>query len=646
MTPIKLILCMILLIAGSGLHAAESAEDHEQALQSLLARAGSAQAGGDFAGAAEAYRKAVEIDPSIPELWANLGLMDRETGKHDEAIKSFKRAIQLKPSLFVPQLFLGIEYLAAEEPKSAIPFLKNATKLNPKDLQAVLSLGRAYSMLGRGNEAAELYWMATTLSPKDGNTWLALGKSYLQQVENDARVMNSAYKDSPYVKLRAAEIFAEQGKLIEAESTFKTALASSLPAPCTHAEFGITLLRQKKWIGAQQQFQLDKQSASRCELTRLGVEVALMAQGQIDSGLNQLSTIAANDPSFVQTNLPLFRGVLSSSQIQSLADVIRARQSSGNLTADIGEIINGALIADVVSPTDITSESPAMKVLQSGSTGDAGRLQSSGQYSACNNKLKGSPNKLTIEQQKILASCSFYSGDFRATATAAQYLKLNTATLVQGLYWESKADQTLAVAALTRAGEIEPNSPQMRILIGDVFRQKRRWGEAEAEYRKALALDPKSRSARLNLAIDLFTELKNEEALDLDKSLLAEVPDDPEANLLAGEILVQEHQYEQAEPYVARCGKLREDLQPRLHILLGQIYSETGRIPEAISEYKLGLGNDQDGSLHYQLARLYQKSGNSAAASEQIRISKQLRERWDNQAHVALEQRSTDLSKQ
>jgi tetratricopeptide (TPR) repeat protein len=646
MTRTKLILSAILLLTGLVLNAAGSAEDREQAFQSLLAEAGSAQARGDFAAAAEAYRKSVAINPSIPELWANLGLMYHQTGKHTEAIQSFRRAIQLKPSLFVPQLFLGIEYLAAEDSNAAIPFLENAAKLNPNDLQAAMSLGQAYSVLGRGSEAARFYWTATKLSPNDGNAWLALGTSYLQQVENDAQVLNSIYKESPYAKLRAAETFAEEGKLIDAATAYKSVLAAPSVVPCAHAEFAITLLRQNRMEEARQQFQLERQSGSFCGLTRLGAAVAVMAQGNIDSGLNELSSIVSNDPSFVHANLPLFRGVLSGDQIQSLTDAIRARQSSGNLTADIGEIINGAFIADGVSLTDIPSEAPPMKASQSGSPVDALGLKASTRYSACDSKLRSSLDKLTIEQQSLLASCSFYSGDFRTIAIAAQYLKSNSATLEQGLYWESKADQKLAIVALTRAGEIAPNSPQMRVLIGDVFRQKRRWSEAEAEYRKAVALDPKIRSARLSLAIDLFTELKTDEAFDLDKSLLAEEPDDPEANLLAGEILVQQHQFEQAEPYLAKCGKLKAEFQPRLHILLGQVYAETGRIPEAISEYKLGLSSDQDGSIHFQLARLYQKTGNSLTASEEIRISKQLRERWDNKAHVSLEQRSTDLSKQ
>jgi predicted Zn-dependent protease len=186
----------------------------------------------------------------------------------------------------------------------------------------------------------------------------------------------------------------------------------------------------------------------------------------------------------------------------------------------------------------------------------------------------------------------------------------------------------------------------MHILTGDVFRQKRRWSEAEAEYRKALAIDPASRGARLSLAIVLFTELKTDESLAITKSLLAETPEDPEANLLAGEILVQGHQFEEAEPYLSRCQKLDPDLMPRLHVLLGQVYAATNRIPAAIAEYKQGLASDGDGSIHYQLARLYEKSGDKDDAAEAIRISQQLRKRWDDQAHTAIEQLSTDTSRQ
>ena len=385
-------LCSILLLTGATLHAAGSAEDREQTLQALVAQAGSAQARGDFAAAAESYRKAVEIDPSIPELWANLGLMDHESDKHAEAIQSFKKAIAIKPSLFVPQLFLGIEYLAAQDPHTALPFLKTASKLNPKDLQTALSLGRAYSMLELGSQAADAYWRAAHLAPNNGSAWLALGTSYLQQVENDARSLNSTYKSSPFVTLRSAETFAEQGKLIEAANAYKAALAVPSPAPCSHAQYAITLLRQKKLQEAQAQLQLEKQSSLPCGLTQLGVAVASLAQGNLDAGLNELSSIAMKDAAFVKTNLPLFSDVLSADQIQSLTDAIRARQNSGSLNAEIGELINAAFASDDVPSIDFAEAAQPAEPSQQSSPANAVRLQAAGQYSSCSNELRDGLN--------------------------------------------------------------------------------------------------------------------------------------------------------------------------------------------------------------------------------------------------------------
>ena len=249
-------------------------------------------------------------------------------------------------------------------------------------------------------------------------------------------------------------------------------------------------------------------------------------------------------------------------------------------------------------------------------------------------------------QLQLLAFCSFYTADFKTSSLVARRLKEKPEARIQGLYWESKADQKLAIEALVRAGEIDADSPRMHVLLGDVFRQKRRWDEAEAEYRKAIVLDPRSRSARLSLAITLFSQLKNDEAFELDQSLLAEDANDPEANLLAGEILVQRNQFSKAEPYLLKCRDLKPELLPRYHALLGKIYGETDRISDAIAEYKLGLSSDENGSLHYQLARLYLKTGNKVAGEEAFKESKRLVTRWNDRARVVLQQMSTDVRRQ
>ena len=622
------------------------AQDPDETVRSLLAEARVAQSRGDFAQAAGAYRKAVALEPSVPELWANLGLMEHESGMSAEAVQSFKRAIRLNPSLFVPQLFLGIEYLKSKNPEAAIPFLENAEKLQPNDLQAALNLGKAYTLSNQADRAADAYSIATRLTPNDGNTWLNLGTAYLQEVENDARIMTSDYSHSDYVSLRAAETLAEEGKPLQAANAYKAAIASGSPPPCTHAEFGITLLRTKNVAEAHKQFEFEARTGSRCGLAALGLAVVQLVEGDPEGALTKLISISMADAGFVESSLPLFRDAVSSDQAKSLIDLSRARTNDHGAPLEIGSLIAKAFDSDDTPEQNEFSDVSQPSGLRTAAPASAERFYVAGKFAQCRDALKPLLAKIGGDQLQLLASCSFYAGDYRTTSAAAQRLKSNRTSRVQGLYWECKSDQKLAISALTRAGEIDANSPRMQVLLGDVFRQKRRWEEAEEQYTKAVSLDPKSHSARLSLAITLFTELKTDEAFDIDRSLLAEDPNDPEANLLAGEILVQKNVYAEAEPYLSRCGNnLKGELMPRLHALLGQVYAATDRVPAAIAEYKKGLPTDEDGSIHYQIGRLYQRSGDKSAAEEALRESKRLRQQWDNRARLTPEQIPTATSR-
>ena len=641
-----LALCLAIAFVNSDVSAIVSAEAQEQTVQSLLGEAATAQSRGDFASAAEFYRKATEIGPSIPELWANLGLMDHQIGKSSDAIQSFRHAIRLNPNLFVPQLFLGIEYLAAKNPAAALPYLETAEKLGPGDLQTALSLGSAYQMLNRPDRAAGAYLRATEIAPKNGNAWLDLGTTYLQLVEDDARVMTSEYNLSAYSHLRAAETYAEEDKLGPSEDAYKAALASGSTAPCAHAEFGITLLRLEKVAEARDQFELETKSGSHCGLTPMGEAVAQLATGHADEALTKLTAVAMADPGFVASSLPLFRGAVSADQIKSLSDLASARQNDAIASVNMGSLIERGFSSTDPPATGASAEDVSPSSTPAPPAWEAERLYANGQYAKCSEALRPTLGSISYDRLQRLAVCSFSTGDFETSSKAAQRLKLNPVTRLQGLYWESKADQKLAISALVRAGEIDGDSPRMHVLLGDSFRQARNLDEAEAEYRKAVALDPKSRAARLSLAITLFSEQKTGEAFDMDRSLLSEDRNDPEANLLAGEILVQQEFFAEAEPYLSNCRNLKPEFVPHLHALLGKVYAETDRIPEAISEYKAGLSADEDGSIHYQLARIYQKSGNREAADAAFNDSKRLRRQWDDRAHIALGQSSTDPGNQ
>ncbi|MFP5227485.1 MAG: tetratricopeptide repeat protein [Acidobacteriota bacterium] len=630
-------------LIGFTVRAMAAADNQDSGLQSLLAQAGAAQSRGDFTAAAAAYREAVALDPGIPELWANLGLMQHELGRSSEALDSFQHAIRLKPSLFVPQLFSGVEYLDTGHPEKAAAFLENAVRLNPRDPQAQSSLGKAYAMNGDGARAAACYRRATSLRPDDGSLWVDLGTAYLQQVEEDARRMSTAFQHSPWFNLRAGEIFAEEGKLVQAAEAFGAVAAAPSPPPCAHAEFGITLLRQQKVTEARRQFELETAAHSHCALAPLGLAITDLADGHAKNALHEIEPLVAADRGFVASSLPLFRGAVTTEQVHSLAAAMQP--DPGDLSARTVSLLESALPSDSSSPSIPGQEDEPAQMAAAANT-PPGQLDATGRYSACDRVLSASAKVVTNSQRQLLAACSFYAGDYLTTAAVAQRLRSSPSAEAEGLYWESKADESLAVNALARAGQISPNSSRMHVLLGDTFRQKRKWGEAESQYRQAAALDPKSRDARLGLGITLFTELKTDEALEVDRALLVENPEDPEANLLAGEILVRQNRFAEARPWLLRCANLKPELLPRLHALLGRVDAETGRTEEAIAEYKLGLPSDEDGSLHFQLGRLYQKTGNRTAAEEAFRESKRITNHFNDLARIGLEESATDISHQ
>jgi tetratricopeptide (TPR) repeat protein len=160
--------------------------------------------------------------------------------------------------------------------------------------------------------------------------------------------------------------------------------------------------------------------------------------------------------------------------------------------------------------------------------------------------------------------------------------------------------------------------------------------EAREEYSKVLAISPDSLAGLAGLAAADFAGGRLEEAQITAQKALARSPVDSEVSLLMGEILVAQYQYADAEPYLKRSLHARPDLRPRVHALLGRVLARTGREKEAIQELKQGLASDEDGSVHYQLARLYQKMGDPKAADAAFEKSKQIRARRDDLAQRAL----------
>jgi tetratricopeptide (TPR) repeat protein len=205
------------------------------------------------------------------------------------------------------------------------------------------------------------------------------------------------------------------------------------------------------------------------------------------------------------------------------------------------------------------------------------------------------------------------------------------------LYSSIKINQALALQSLARFQELAPNSAPSHVLLGDMYRQRQRYDDAQSQYQLALEISPADHAALLGLAYAYYGDANFDATIATAKVALAANPTDPELNLLMGEALMSRHDFAGAEPFLQKGLAAKPQMLPHVHALLGTVYAETGRTEDAIAQLEMGLGADQDGSTYYKLARLYRKTGDTKKADEAMQQVKALEEQRRQAAVTAVE---------
>ncbi len=617
-------------------------------LETLLAAAQQAQAANNYAAAANDYRKALKIRSSIPELWANLGLMEHESGDYAAAIASFEQANRLKSSLYVPQLFLGIDYLRTGKAKQAIPYLLAAKKMNDTDPLASLTLGRAYSSLGNLSAAIPELRRATELDPKQDSAWFALGIAYLDQVESDSRTMTGQSADSSYAQALFAESLVKQSRYTEAAGLYQSVLAADNQPPCMRSEQGFLDLRQDDARAAASEFTAERKLHPECTLALLGLARLHIDAGENDDALAILNQAWSPDQGFFSASAStLFEG-MPSRRVTSFLSFAKGRQSSGKIEPGLYVALSRPQGASAAS-TPLLSQL-AVKALteeggSQGSTVNASATLASakedysmGRYGECADRLEGSLNGRDTDALQLLARCSFFTGRYDLTSDATYALReLPSQPTAATLYWAIKANERLAFESLARYQELEPDSARSHILLGDIYRQRDRPEDAQKEYSSALTLSPNDLAALLGLATAYLQEAKVEQAVETAQKALERSPADPDVNLIMGEALITQHKFSEAEPFLLKALNAKPQILPHVHALLGRVYEANGKTKEAIDQLKMGVESDQDGSIHYQLARLYAQVGDKADADLAFAQMKAIKQKRREGAVIALE---------
>jgi predicted Zn-dependent protease len=121
----------------------------------------------DLEGAAEAARKAVDLDPGMVLPHLILGQVQMESGSFDEAEIHLREASSLDPQSPGAHQALGRLYLWQQKYSAAVDLFEQAAKLASQDSNVHLNLAVAYMGVGRLGDAVHEAFTVLRENPGD-----------------------------------------------------------------------------------------------------------------------------------------------------------------------------------------------------------------------------------------------------------------------------------------------------------------------------------------------------------------------------------------------------------------------------------------------------------------------------------------------
>lgn len=582
----------------------------------------------DYAAAADKFQQALALEPSSPELLSNLGIAYYLQGRFRDAAPILENAVRLNPELVPANLILGLDLVRLGKPGMAIAHLQRVLNLEPANWDALLGLASAYFARRDFEAAANVYLRALRIRPNDATAWYDIGTCFEHASEDIARQMAQADSRSVYYQRLTGEFLLHEGAELDAENVFRQAISSATPATAQglHAALGFVLLRLKQYSQAETEFYTELKDFPGDLEARLGLAALSFDRADIEASSRELCAVYDADPGFFAAHVSFWLSALqpTPSALASLAADISASHcgtAAQLLQEEIampGALHGGATAFETTPRNAVFRPASGMAPLSL-----ALAALRSGHYTRCAKSLAANPSA-DPTSNLTLAECACLSGRFYTGFEAArQTLKLNPRSAA-AQYWEAESSKMLAQAAFARAVFLNPNSWQGHLLLGDLYRLRKQWGTARFHYEEASRLQPASPAAYLGLGT---MDWQNGAFFGAEQALHKALELDPrsvQANFEMGDILVRQHRFKEALPY------LRKSIssQPRLlatHADLGKCYAAAGNVTLAIEELEAALPVDRFGDLHYLLYVLFKQEGRTVLAQQALAESQRLR---------------------
>jgi tetratricopeptide (TPR) repeat protein len=501
------------------------------------------------------------------------------------AIAEYETIARLKNDDIEAKLLLGQLYALNQDHGKAEAEFKDAQKLDANSEEVVLNMARLYSEEGDTQRAADTL-AAVPAEDRSARMELALGAS-LDQLKKPKEAA-AAYRrsldlepENPDAQRALATALLEDDKFDEALKLF-TALVAADPTDA-QSQIHISEIQRRQGKYDDALATLEKAKAQAPESLELSYNEALIydALGKYDQATKVLTAILDStshpdgkytDPEKQNRALFLNRLALIDREENKTAEAVAAYKQMIDLGGDYARDGWGGQVdayrdahqwKDAASTAAAAAKAlPKDKVIQ---TVYAQQLADMGQVeqglALVKAQLTGNANDLDVQERLV----EMY--------VRLKRFKEATEQLDKASALATKPDDKLFVY----------------FLRGELYDRQKMYEQAEAEFRKALQIDPQNAAVLNYLGYMLADQgMKLPEALKLIRQAVDLEPQNGAYLDSLGWAYFKTGEYSQAELNLRKANE-RINTDPTVHDHLGEVYEKTGKLKMAVAQWERSM---------------------------------------------------------
>ena len=271
--------------------------------------------------AERAFEKLRSLEPDVPEIYANLGLIYFQEKKFEQAVSTLRHALKVKPALPKLDTLLAMSLSELGEYQEALPGLEKGFHRSPDPAikrMCGLQLERAYTWLHENDKAVEIALDLDRLYPNDPEVLYhnakIFGNSAFLSVQKLAKIApNSVWRHEA-----AGEAYESQGSNVQAIDQYQRVIAIDPNRPGVHYRLGRTwLARSRDDSSTDDRKQAMKEFEKELELDSSNANAAYelgdmyRSSGQLNEAKDAFELALKSHPDFEEAHLGLASVLMS-----------------------------------------------------------------------------------------------------------------------------------------------------------------------------------------------------------------------------------------------------------------------------------------------------------------------------------------------